>query len=178
MKKKYTRKQILESIKYWKKQLKTGNYRKLNESQLNEGKIADFFGKLFKTKKFLARQEELERAAAEAEFEKQHPLVTVAKKLNALDTEFSFRFTNVTVDHARYNNEYKADCIVVRRKNIDASDRYDDMKGSRDYVLKLVKQCGGPDNCRFYEVNQHMAVVMPEPDVNWGPDLEPFRKGE
>ena len=176
MKKKYTRKQILESIKYWEKQLYTGNYRKFNESQLNESKIGDFFGRLFRTKKFLAKQAELERAAAEAEFEKQHPLVTVAKKLNALNTEFSFRFTNVTMEHYRYNNEYKADCIVVRRTHIDASDGYDDMKGSRDYVLKLVKQCGFQDKCHFYEVNQYMAVVMPEPDVNWGPDLEPFMK--
>lgn len=32
MNKKYTRKQILESIKYWKKQLNECNYRKLNES--------------------------------------------------------------------------------------------------------------------------------------------------
>ena len=32
MKKKYTRKQILESIKYWKDQIKKGNYKKLNES--------------------------------------------------------------------------------------------------------------------------------------------------
>lgn len=31
MKKKYTKKQILESIKYWQKQLKLGNYKKLNE---------------------------------------------------------------------------------------------------------------------------------------------------
>lgn len=30
--KKYTRKQILESIKYWKNQLKEGNFKKLNES--------------------------------------------------------------------------------------------------------------------------------------------------
>ena len=32
MKKKYTKKQIMESIKYWQKQLKLGNYKKLNES--------------------------------------------------------------------------------------------------------------------------------------------------
>lgn len=30
--KKYTKKQILEAISYWKKQLKKGNYRRLNES--------------------------------------------------------------------------------------------------------------------------------------------------
>ena len=36
MKKKYTRKQILESIKYWKKQLKAGNYKKLDESINNK----------------------------------------------------------------------------------------------------------------------------------------------
>lgn len=32
MKKRYTRKQIVESIKYWQKQLRAGNYKKLNES--------------------------------------------------------------------------------------------------------------------------------------------------
>ena len=32
MKKQYTRKQIVESINYWKKQLKAGNYRKVNEA--------------------------------------------------------------------------------------------------------------------------------------------------
>ena len=31
MKKRYTKKQIMESIKYWQKQLKAGNYKKLNE---------------------------------------------------------------------------------------------------------------------------------------------------
>ena len=32
MKKKYTRKQICEAISYWRKQLRAGNYRKMNES--------------------------------------------------------------------------------------------------------------------------------------------------
>ena len=32
MKNRYTKKQIEESIKYWKKQLKLGNYKKLNEA--------------------------------------------------------------------------------------------------------------------------------------------------
>jgi len=32
MKKKYTKKQITEAIAYWQKQLKKGNYKKLNES--------------------------------------------------------------------------------------------------------------------------------------------------
>lgn len=32
MKKKYTRKQISEAIAYWEKQLKKGNYKKVNES--------------------------------------------------------------------------------------------------------------------------------------------------
>lgn len=32
MKKKYTKKQIQEAINYWKKQLKLGNYKKINES--------------------------------------------------------------------------------------------------------------------------------------------------
>lgn len=31
MKKRYTRKQIVEAINYWKKQLRVGNYKKLNE---------------------------------------------------------------------------------------------------------------------------------------------------
>lgn len=49
MNKKYTRKQIIESIRYWEKQLRKGNY-----ARLNEGKIADFFNRVFKTKKFKA----------------------------------------------------------------------------------------------------------------------------
>ena len=32
----HTRKQIQESIKYWQKQLKLGNYKKLNESLNDE----------------------------------------------------------------------------------------------------------------------------------------------
>lgn len=32
MKKKYTKRQIQESIKYWQKQLKSGNYKKINEN--------------------------------------------------------------------------------------------------------------------------------------------------
>jgi len=35
MKKQYTKKQIVEAINYWKKQLRAGNYKKLNES--NDG---------------------------------------------------------------------------------------------------------------------------------------------
>ena len=30
--KKYTKKQITEAITYWKKQLRAGNYKKVNES--------------------------------------------------------------------------------------------------------------------------------------------------
>ena len=46
MKKTYTRKQIKEAISYWEKQLKTGNYRKVNEAVAaadddNFAKIAD-----------------------------------------------------------------------------------------------------------------------------------------
>ena len=127
----HTRKQVLEAISYWESQLR----------RVDEGRIGDFFGKLFRTKKFLARQAELERAA-DAEFAKKHPLAAVAKKLNKLDDKFNFVFTNIDMEHTGHNADSKADCIVVRRKNIDAGDRYDDMKGSRDYVLKLVKQCG------------------------------------
>jgi len=32
MKKQYTKKQIVEAINYWKKQLRAGNYKKLNEN--------------------------------------------------------------------------------------------------------------------------------------------------
>ena len=32
MKKKYTKKQITEAIAYWEKQLRAGNYKKVNES--------------------------------------------------------------------------------------------------------------------------------------------------
>ena len=32
MKKRYTKKQICEAIAYWKKQLRAGNYKKINES--------------------------------------------------------------------------------------------------------------------------------------------------
>ena len=35
MKKKYTKRQITEAIAYWKRQLKLGNYKKLNESNEN-----------------------------------------------------------------------------------------------------------------------------------------------
>ena len=41
MKKKYTKKQIIEAIAYWEKQLRTGNYRKLNESDGEFEKIDD-----------------------------------------------------------------------------------------------------------------------------------------
>ena len=36
MKKQYTKKQITEAIAYWQKQLKLGNYKKVNESQTND----------------------------------------------------------------------------------------------------------------------------------------------
>ena len=43
MKKKYTKKQITEAIAYWEKQLKKGNYRKVNESEdeLTDKEIED-----------------------------------------------------------------------------------------------------------------------------------------
>lgn len=61
MKKTYTKKQITEAIAYWEKQINAGNYKKVNESYsvVKESSISDFFGKIFKTKKFLAAQEEL-----------------------------------------------------------------------------------------------------------------------
>lgn len=31
--KKYTKKQIIEAIAYWEKQIRLGNYRKINESR-------------------------------------------------------------------------------------------------------------------------------------------------
>ena len=50
MKKQYTRKQIVESINYWKKQLKAGNYKKLDESDGEFEKIDDI-AKYLKGKK-------------------------------------------------------------------------------------------------------------------------------
>lgn len=44
MKKQYTRKQIFEAIAYWKKQLRAGNYKKLNESEEDyEAKIREAY---------------------------------------------------------------------------------------------------------------------------------------
>lgn len=53
MKKKYTKKQIQEAINYWKKQLKIGNYKKINESYeydndddiINDQEFQDDFAK-------------------------------------------------------------------------------------------------------------------------------------
>lgn len=42
MKKKYTKKQIQEAIKFWEKQLKAGNYKKINES-INLSENADAY---------------------------------------------------------------------------------------------------------------------------------------
>ena len=171
MKRKYTRKQILESIKYWKKQLKTGNYRKLNESkQLNEGKIADFFGKLFKTKKFLAKQAELEKAAqekADAEFAKKHPLAEVAQKMDNESANYICRFTNADVENDGYPRDMSAkmDCIAVRIYGVDTVgvDRvHIDIEDDKDAIMKLFKQCGGPDNCEFYVINGLMGIIMPK----------------
>ena len=46
MKKTYTNKQITEAIRYWKKQLKAGNYRKVNESLEYEALEKDLEGAL------------------------------------------------------------------------------------------------------------------------------------
>lgn len=43
MKKKYTKKQIQEAIKYWQKQLKKGNYRTLCENSINDFKYCYTF---------------------------------------------------------------------------------------------------------------------------------------
>jgi hypothetical protein len=44
MKKQYTRKQITEALAYWEKQLRIGNYRKLNESKEDyEAKIREAY---------------------------------------------------------------------------------------------------------------------------------------
>ena len=46
MKKTYTKKQIQEAISYWRKQLKAGNYRKVNESVEYEGAKEDIESEL------------------------------------------------------------------------------------------------------------------------------------
>ena len=46
MKKAYTKKQIKEAIAYWEKQLKAGNYRKVNESLEYEGAEEDISSEL------------------------------------------------------------------------------------------------------------------------------------
>ena len=46
MKKRYTKKQIMESIAYWKKQLKIGNYRKLNENKYDDGWAFSLYGEM------------------------------------------------------------------------------------------------------------------------------------
>ena len=166
MKIKYTRRQILESIKYWQKQLKTGNYRKLNES-----KIGDFFGKLFRTEKFKQKQKELEKAAKEEdrmEFEKQHPLAAVARKMQENDHYLSIRFTNVDIENDGYPVEASrnADCIVVEYTD-DENYRYDDMRKDEKKILELVKRCGYHDKCEFYPIDDTMAVVMPKTAGNW-----------
>lgn len=46
MKKTYTRKQIQEAISYWRKQLRTGNYRKIGESLESEGAREDIESEL------------------------------------------------------------------------------------------------------------------------------------
>lgn len=41
----YTKKQILESIEYWKKQLKAGNYKKVDESEtIHDDQVSDEMG--------------------------------------------------------------------------------------------------------------------------------------
>ena len=41
MKKTYTKKQITEAIAYWQKQLKAGNYKKVNESEFRPSMVVD-----------------------------------------------------------------------------------------------------------------------------------------
>lgn len=41
MKKRYTKKQITEAIAYWKKQLRAGNYKKVNESEFRPSMVVD-----------------------------------------------------------------------------------------------------------------------------------------
>ena len=160
---KHTKKQILESIAYWQKQLELGNYAKINES-----KIGDFFGKMFKTKKFLAKQAELEKAAkekADAEFAKKHPLVEVALKMNKASADYSCRFTNADVENDSYPQgiSTEMDCIAVKLYGVDtvgADHGYINIEDDKDAIMKLFKQCGGPDNYEFYVINNLIGVIM------------------
>ena len=43
MKKRYTKKQIQEAINYWEKQLKLGNYKKVNESRYDTDMAAETY---------------------------------------------------------------------------------------------------------------------------------------
>ena len=43
MKKKYTKKQITEAISYWQKQLRAGNYKKVNESRYDTDMAAEIY---------------------------------------------------------------------------------------------------------------------------------------
>ena len=142
-------------------------YKPEKSSSLNESKIADFFGKLFKTKKFLAKQAELQKAETE-KFMKEHPLAAVAKKMSDESRYLMIKFTNADIENDGYPIDVskKADCIVVRYVD-NVNHRYDDIQDEKEKIMKFAKACGCSDDCEFYAINNYMAVIMPKLNKEW-----------
>lgn len=139
--------------------------KKLSEDidQIQESKISDFFNKLFKTKKFLANQKELERQKKDAEFRSEHPLVEITEKMNASQSEYNFKFTNAeTWNGGKPFDFYKEyDCIVARYSD-SVGHRYDRIADDEDAIMKIAHKYGVDNDYKFYPLDVNFAVIMPK----------------
>lgn len=157
----YTRRQIQEAIAYWKRLLEADGKTNSPRS-LDEGKISDFFGRLFRTKKFIAAQDKL----LKQKNYKEHPLMEVADKMKR--SPFYVRFTNADMENDGYPQTFshKYDCIAVKLDR-GGNDRYDKLEDREGDIMALARKCGLPEGYGFCKVDDDMGVIVPSGVANW-----------
>jgi len=74
-------------------------------------------------------------------------------------------FTNADVENGGYpwDVSTEMDCIAVRLYGVDTvgdDHSYINIEDDKDAIMKLFKQCGGPDDCEFYVINNLIGVIM------------------
>ena len=134
MKKRYTKKQIIESINYWKKQLRAENYKKLNEEtskELNRQQAADDEDQLANVEETRVGEHFLKfikavrdkNISSDYARKKYNPQQAIGAALAMIALGFTYRSESVGSDG---NKEFYAKCFnnlvqEIRRQDYSAA---------------------------------------------------------
>ena len=151
MKKKYTKKQITEAIAYWQKQLKLGNYKKVNESRYDTDMAAETYA-----------QDEAEISAIAAQ------LMRLPK--NDMQEAAYNKIGDLALANAKYSNSSytKAEQLVYDFNSVVADDfqnglefgkSRDDKKWQAKLVLAAICKCPAKT---VNEYNEWLQQFMPD----------------